>query len=73
MSEPKLYKKFKVIRVSTGIEETEDYVSLRLSKEIKLDLLIEYLKMEIWKLSPQSKPITWKDVEVALLKSEIEE
>ena len=63
MSEPKLYKKFRVIRVSTGIEETDEFVCLRLSKEMNLDKL----KEEILKID---RATTWKDIEVALLKSE---
>ena len=63
MSEPKLYKKFRVIRVSTGVEETDEFVCLRLSKEMNLDKL----KEEILKID---RATTWKDIEVALLKSE---
>ncbi len=65
----KLYKKFTVIRNSTGIQETEEYVCLRLSKKINLDKL----KEEISKINKDfEKATTWKDVELALLKCEFE-
>ena len=67
--EIKLYKKFTVIRNSTGATETEEYVCLRLSKEINLDKL----KEEISKINKDTiKATTWKDVEVSLLRSEFE-
>ena len=68
MPEPKLYKKFRVIRVSTGIEETEEYCSLRLSKEIN----IHYLIGELGRFEDSEPKITWKDIELILLKSEID-
>lgn len=67
--EIKLYRKFTVIRNSTGIEETEEYVCLRLSKEINLDKL----KEKISKIKKDTiKATTWKDVEITLFKCEFE-
>ena len=68
--ETKLFKKFTVIRNSTGKKETEEYCCLRLSKLMSVERLRQALDTPKFKYY---NTLTWKQLERVLLECEIEE